>query len=81
MATVALKNGGWQRLYVFFISYILHGGLSPQNASHGPNTLECSFYAGKIASTPQIFSVLPKAKTKTTEISVLMKLTKLSKLV
>ena len=83
MAAVPRQNRGWQRFYIFHISYILLRGLSPQNAFSDLNNISNSFYAGKIASTPQLSStqLKVKAKNKTTEISVSMKLAKLSRLV
>ena len=83
MAAVPRQNRGWQRLYIFYISYILIRGLSPQTAFSDLNNISNSFYAGKIASTPQLSSTLlkVKAKNKTTEISASMKLAKLSRLV
>ena len=81
MAAVPRKNRGWQRLYIFCISYILIRGLSPQIASNDLNNISNSFYAGKTTSTPQLSSTLLKAKNKTTEISASMKLAKLSRLV
>ena len=80
-AAVLHKNYGWQRLYIFCISYFLIRGLSPPTASNDLNNVSNSFYAGKIISSPQLSSTLLKAKNKTTEISTTMKLAKLSRLV
>ena len=80
-AAVLHKNYGWQRLYIFCISYFLIRGLSPPTASNDLNNVSNSFYAGKIISSPQLSSTLLKAKNKTTEISTTMKLAKLFRLV
>ena len=54
IAAVPRQNRGWQRLYIFYISYILLRGLSPQNAFSDLNNISNSCYAGEIASTPQL---------------------------
>ena len=81
IAAVPCKNRGWQRLYIFYTSYILFSGLSPQIACNVMNNISNSFYAGKTLSIPQLSSTQLKAKIKTTETSASMKLAKLSRLV
>ena len=80
-AAVLHKNCGWQRLYIFCISYFLIRGLSPPTASNDLNNVSNSFYAGKIISSPQLSSTLLKAKNKPTGISTTTKLARLSRLV